>query len=92
MTAPQPPDFRSLAFLHAHVRQTMAFYEPVATDAGGGMYHFFLDDGTVYDERTRHLVSATRFVNFFPFISSSSSAFGSSTSAMIIILPSFYLT
>ena len=23
---------------------------------------FFLDDGTVYDERTRHLVSATRFV------------------------------
>jgi len=26
------------------------------------MYHFYLDDGTVYDTRTRHLVSATRFV------------------------------
>jgi len=26
------------------------------------MYHFYLDDGTVYDRRTRHLVSATRFV------------------------------
>ncbi len=62
MTAPQPPDFRAPEFLRSHIRQTMAFYEPVAIDAGGGMYHFFLDDGTVYDERTRHLVSATRFV------------------------------
>ena len=26
------------------------------------MYHFYLDDGTVYDVHTRHLVSATRFV------------------------------
>lgn len=56
------PDFRSSAFLLAHMRQTMAFYDPVATDPGGGMYHFFLDDGTVYDRRQRHLVSATRFV------------------------------
>ena len=56
------PDFRSPDFLRGHIRQTMAFYDPVATDPSGGMYHFFLDDGTVYDERTRHLVSATRFV------------------------------
>lgn len=56
------PDFWSPAFLRAQLRQTMAFYDPVATDPGGGMYHFFLDDGTVYDRRTRHLVSATRFV------------------------------
>ena len=55
-------DFRSPDFLRGHIRQTMAFYDPVATDPSGGMYHFFLDDGTVYDERTRHLVSATRFV------------------------------
>ena len=61
MTAPQP-DFRAPDFLRSHMRQTMAFYDPVATDPSGGMYHFFLDDGTVYDERTRHLVSATRFV------------------------------
>lgn len=56
------PNYRSSDFLRAHMRQTMAFYEPVATDPSGGMYHFFLDDGTVYDQRTRHLVSATRFV------------------------------
>ena len=61
MTPPRP-DFRSSDFLRAHIRQAMAFYDPVATDASGGMYHFFLDDGTVYDTRTRHLVSATRFV------------------------------
>ena len=56
------PDFRSPDFLRGHIGHTMAFYDPVATDPSGGMYHFFLDDGTVYDERTRHLVSATRFV------------------------------
>jgi hypothetical protein len=61
-TTASQPDFRSPDFLRAHIRQTMAFYDPVATDASGGMYHFFLDDGTVYDTRTRHLVSATRFV------------------------------
>ena len=56
------PDFRSPDFLRDHIRQTMAFYDPVATDASGGQFHFFLDDGTVYNPRTRHLVSATRFV------------------------------
>ena len=61
MTAPLP-DFRSPAFLRQHLRDTMAFYDPVATDPSGGQFHFFLDDGTVYNPRTRHLVSATRFV------------------------------
>lgn len=40
----------------------MAFYHPRAIDADGGFFHFFRDDGTVYDARTRHLVSSTRFV------------------------------
>ena len=31
-------------------------------DASGGFFQFFKDDGTVYDRRTRHLVSSTRFV------------------------------
>ena len=62
MAMPPQPDFRSSAFLRAHLCDTMAFYDPVATDASGGQYHFFLDDGTVYNTRTRHLVSATRFV------------------------------
>ena len=33
-----------------------------ARDPSGGFFHFFKDDGTVYDRTTRHLVSSTRFV------------------------------
>ncbi|MBC7919389.1 MAG: AGE family epimerase/isomerase [Rhodoferax sp.] len=40
----------------------MRFYDPRAMDSSGGFFHFFKDDGTVYDTRTRHLVSSTRFV------------------------------
>ena len=40
----------------------MDFYRGRAIDPSGGLYHFYLDDGTVSDKRTRHLVNATRFV------------------------------
>jgi len=40
----------------------MAFYHPRALDPRGGFYHYFRDDGTVYDAAHRHLVSSTRFV------------------------------
>jgi len=56
------PDFRDPAFLLAHIRHTMAFYHPRAIDPRGGFYHFYRDDGAVYDAHTRHLVSSTRFV------------------------------
>ena len=56
------PDFRSRDFLLDHIRHTMAFYHPRAIDPGGGFFHFFRDDGSVYDSHTRHLVSSTRFV------------------------------
>jgi mannose/cellobiose epimerase-like protein (N-acyl-D-glucosamine 2-epimerase family) len=56
------PDFRSRRFLLDHIERTMAFYHPRAIDPHGGFYHFFKDDGTVYDTRTRHLVSSTRFI------------------------------
>jgi mannose/cellobiose epimerase-like protein (N-acyl-D-glucosamine 2-epimerase family) len=56
------PDFRSSAFLHGHIAATMRFYHPRCIDPSGGFYHFFRDDGTVYDHTTRHLVSSTRFV------------------------------
>jgi len=52
---------RQPAALLAHMRHTLAFYAPRARDASGGCFHFFKDDGTVYDQRTRHLVSSTRF-------------------------------
>jgi len=56
------PNFRSPAVLLDHARHTMRFYHPRAIDPAGGMYHFFKDDGTVYDASHRHLVSSTRFV------------------------------
>ncbi|MBY0243721.1 MAG: AGE family epimerase/isomerase [Burkholderiaceae bacterium] len=56
------PNFRSPAVLLDHVRHTMRFYHPRAIDPAGGLYHYFKDDGTVYDTRHRHLVSSTRFV------------------------------
>ena len=62
MKIPPLPDFRSPAFLDQHIRWVMDFYAKQATDASGGMFHYFLDDGTVFDARTRHLVNATRFV------------------------------
>ena len=56
------PDFRSQAFLREHIAHTLAFYHPRAIDPKGGFYHYFKDDGTVYDASHRHLVSSTRFV------------------------------
>jgi mannose/cellobiose epimerase-like protein (N-acyl-D-glucosamine 2-epimerase family) len=58
----ESPDFRSVGFLRGHVAEIMAFYHPRAIDASGGFFHYFKDDGTVYDARHRHLVSSTRFV------------------------------
>ena len=56
------PDFRSREFLRGHIRHTLAFYDARCVDPSGGFFHFYKDDGTVYDRRTRHLVSSTRFV------------------------------
>jgi len=56
------PDFRSQAFLRRHIADTMAFYHPRAIDPRGGFFHYFRDDGSVYDASHRHLVSSTRFV------------------------------
>lgn len=59
------PDFRSREFLLAHIQETMRFYHPRAIDTGGGFFHFFCDNGSVYDTITRHLVSSTRFLFTF---------------------------
>lgn len=56
------PDFRSPEFLREHIAHTMAFYHPRCIDPKGGFFHYFKDDGTVYDVGHRHLVSSTRFV------------------------------
>jgi mannose/cellobiose epimerase-like protein (N-acyl-D-glucosamine 2-epimerase family) len=56
------PDFESADFLKAHICTILDFYAPHAFDERGGFFHHFLDDGTIYDADTRHLVSSTRFV------------------------------
>jgi mannose/cellobiose epimerase-like protein (N-acyl-D-glucosamine 2-epimerase family) len=58
----QTPDFRSASMLTEHVKHTMQFYHPRCIDESGGFYHYFKDDGTVYDAHSRHLVSSTRFI------------------------------
>jgi glucose-6-phosphate isomerase len=59
---PPTPDFRAAPFLKQHALWTLSFYAEQSVDPSGGMYHFYLDDGRVYNASTRHLVSATRFV------------------------------
>lgn len=56
------PDFRSPEFLRGHIRDTLAFYHPHCLDPAGGCFHYFRDDGTIYDRSQRHLVSSARFV------------------------------
>ena len=56
------PDFRSCTTLLNHIRHTKNFYDSRCVDPSGGLYHFYKDDGTVYDAHTRHLVSSTRYV------------------------------
>lgn len=56
------PDFHSRETLLNHIRHTRQFYDTRCVDASGGFYHFYKDDGTVYDATTRHLVSSTRFI------------------------------
>jgi mannose/cellobiose epimerase-like protein (N-acyl-D-glucosamine 2-epimerase family) len=56
------PSYRSPDFLLSHIAHTMRFYHPRCIDPSGGFFHFFRDDGAVYDRETRHLVSSTRFV------------------------------
>ena len=56
------PDFQSPEFLTQHIEKTMAFYHPRCIDAEGGFFHFFKDNGDIYDADTRHLVSSTRFI------------------------------
>lgn len=59
---PALPDFRSRAFLRKHASDILAFYHPRCIDPKGGFFHYFHDDGSIYDRDHRHLVSSTRFV------------------------------
>ncbi len=56
------PNFTSKDFLLNHVRETLAFYTPRVLDETGGFIQHFLDDGSICNVKTRHLVSSARFV------------------------------
>ena len=62
LPVPPLPNFHRHQPVLNHVRDILAFYHPRAIDPSGGLYHFFKDDGTVFDAHTRHLVSSTRYV------------------------------
>lgn len=56
------PDFRDGRVLRRHVQRTMDFYHPRCIDPSGGFYHYFKDDGAIYNRVERHLVSSARFI------------------------------
>jgi len=56
------PNFTSKTFLSEHIQKTLDFYAPNVLDETGGFIQHFRDDGSIYDVKTRHLVSSTRFV------------------------------
>ncbi len=62
LPAAPKPNYESAAFLKQHIVDVLNFYRPVAFDEAGGFFHYYQDNGAVYNRTHRHLVSATRFV------------------------------
>ncbi|MEX8512033.1 MAG: AGE family epimerase/isomerase [Leptothrix ochracea] len=56
------PDFRSPAFLRRHAHEIMAFYDGRCVDPSGGFFHYYKDDGRVYNPSRRHLLSSAGFI------------------------------
>jgi len=54
--------FTTPQFLLEHIDKTMAFYHPKCIDKQGGFYQYFLDNGDIYNDQDKHLVSSCRFV------------------------------
>ena len=62
-STPSLPDFRAPQFLRDHMRSLLDFYFPICINRDdGGYYNFYLDDGTLTDRKTQHIVSTTRFI------------------------------
>ena len=63
---PLPPNIRSVEFLREGMAHSMRFFSPErCVDPAGGYFHFFAEDGDVYDASTRVLVTQARFVFTF---------------------------
>lgn len=58
--------FRDPSWLREHIFSILEFYYPTCIDfENGGYYSCFLDDGTICDDKTKHLVSTCRFIYNF---------------------------
>ena len=56
-------DYRHPPFLRNHMRTILNFYHPRCMDHDvGGYINQFLDDGTIFDYNTKHLVGTCRFL------------------------------
>ena len=57
-------NFRSEKFLIDNMSRSMDFFNPdrCIDKSGGGFYHFYGDDGTVYDKTTKVLATEARFI------------------------------
>jgi len=63
-------DFRSKGFLSEQVQQIVDFYYPDCIDKElGGYINQFRDDGSIFDDQTKHLVGTCRFVYVFAMAS-----------------------
>lgn len=55
-------NFRSREFLLEHIESSMKFFHPHCINPSGGFFHFFKEDGTIYNNTTHVLVTQARFV------------------------------
>ena len=63
MSSLSNPKFKDKEFLVDHISSIMSFYHPHCIDNEvGGFFQNFRDDGSIYDFKTRHLVSSARFI------------------------------
>jgi mannose/cellobiose epimerase-like protein (N-acyl-D-glucosamine 2-epimerase family) len=61
-----PAIFKDGQFLKGHIMDIVGFYAPRCIDEKyGGYINCFLDDGTVCDYETKHLVGMSRFIYIF---------------------------
>ena len=62
---PCPPTkkLRSQAFILDQMRHSMKFFSSErAIDESGGYFHFFSEDGSIFDANTKVLVTQARFI------------------------------
>mmetsp|Transcript_24735 Transcript_24735/g.76281 ORF Transcript_24735/g.76281 Transcript_24735/m.76281 type:complete len:433 (+) Transcript_24735:221-1519(+) len=60
---PSSAALRSQAFVLEQMRHSMRFFSPErAVDPAGGYFHFFAEDGSIFDADTKVLVTQARFI------------------------------